>query len=240
MKGIIRERPRDHAVPVRPRRLRRGAAEHVLVTSVTATSRVRSSTSRGGSMLLRRQGKLAFATMRDSSGEIQLFALDGVTANFEEFTKLHLGDWVGVEGEVVRTKRGELSVKVADLGAPRRGARATSATSGRASPTSTCATATARPTSGRTRPRGERSRDEATMMRAVRERCWAQGFMEVETPILNAIPSGSTARPFVTHHNALRRRLLPAHRARTLAEAARRRGLRAGLRARSGLSQRGR
>ena len=67
----------------------------------------------GRLMLLRRQGKLAFATMRDSSGEIQLFALDAVTADFEEFTKLHLGDWVGVSGEVVRTKRGELSVKVA-------------------------------------------------------------------------------------------------------------------------------
>jgi len=51
--------------------------------------------------------------MRDSSGEIQLFALESVTSEFEEFTKLHLGDWVGVSGEVVRTKRGELSVKVA-------------------------------------------------------------------------------------------------------------------------------
>ena len=40
-------------------------------------------------------------------------------------------------------------------------------------------------------------------MRAVRERCWAQDFMEVETPILNAIASGSDARPFATHHNAL-------------------------------------
>jgi len=54
-----------------------------------------------------------FATMRDSSGEIQLFVLDGVAENFEEFAKLHLGDWVGASGEVVRTKRGELSVKVA-------------------------------------------------------------------------------------------------------------------------------
>ena len=66
----------------------------------------------GRLMLLRRQGKLAFATMRDSSGEIQLFALSSVTNEFEEFARLHLGDWVGVSGEVVRTKRGELSVKV--------------------------------------------------------------------------------------------------------------------------------
>jgi lysyl-tRNA synthetase class 2 len=67
----------------------------------------------GRLMLLRRQGKLAFATMRDSTGEVQLFALSQVTEEFEAFSKLHLGDWVGVEGEVVRTKRGELSVKVA-------------------------------------------------------------------------------------------------------------------------------
>jgi len=67
----------------------------------------------GRVMLLRRQGKLAFGTMRDSTGEIQLFALSQVTTEFESFVKLHLGDWVGVRGEVVRTQRGELSVKVA-------------------------------------------------------------------------------------------------------------------------------
>ena len=64
----------------------------------------------GRVMLMRTQGKLAFATLRDSSGEIQLFALAALSDGFEDFTKLHLGDWVGVTGEVVRTKRGELSV----------------------------------------------------------------------------------------------------------------------------------
>ena len=66
----------------------------------------------GRVMLLRTQGKLAFAELRDSSGAIQLFALAAVTDRFEELTKLSLGDWVGVSGEVVKTKRGELSVKV--------------------------------------------------------------------------------------------------------------------------------
>ncbi len=42
----------------------------------------------------------------------------------------------------------------------------------------------------------------SAVIRAVRERCWAAGFMEVETPILNAIATGATARPFSTHHNA--------------------------------------
>ena len=68
----------------------------------------------GRVMLHRPQGKLAFATLRDGTGaEVQLFALAAVTEDFEGFGKLHLGDWVGATGEVVKTKKGELSVKVA-------------------------------------------------------------------------------------------------------------------------------
>ena len=67
----------------------------------------------GRVMLHRAQGKLAFATLRDGSGgEVQLFALAAVTGDFEGFTRISLGDWVGASGEVVKTKRGELSVKV--------------------------------------------------------------------------------------------------------------------------------
>ena len=156
----------------------------------------------GRVMLLRTQGKLAFATMRDSTGEIQLFALAQVTSDFDEFAKLHLGDWVGVTGEVVRTKRGELSVKVAtwvrlaeaqhnfgdkwagisdfDLRYRHREADLW------ANPDSRLALSR-----------------RSQVVRSVRERCWAGGFIEVETPILNAIASGAAARPFSTHHNAL-------------------------------------
>jgi len=156
----------------------------------------------GRVMLLRTQGKLAFATMRDSTGEIQLFALAQVTSDFDEFTKVHLGDWVGVSGEVVRTKRGELSIKVAswvrlaeaqhnfgdkwagisdhDLRYRHREADLW------ANPESRVAL----------------SRRSA-VLRSVRERCWAAGFIEVETPILNPIATGASARPFSTHHNAL-------------------------------------
>jgi len=156
----------------------------------------------GRLMLLRRQGKLAFATMRDSSGEIQLFALDAVTADFEEFTKLHLGDWVGVVGEVVRTKRGELSVKVATwvtLASAQRnfGDKWAGIADFDLRYRHREADLWANPMSRTTLKR----RNDVT--RAVRERCWAQDFMEVETPILNAIASGSDARPFATHHNAL-------------------------------------
>jgi lysyl-tRNA synthetase class 2 len=156
----------------------------------------------GRLMLLRRQGKLAFATMRDSSGEIQLFALSSVTNDFDEFAKLHLGDWVGVSGEVVRTKRGELSVKVetwVTLATAEHnfGDKWAGITDYDLRYRHREADLWANPT---TRTSLQRRSEVA---RAVRERCWAQGFVEVETPILNAIASGSDARPFETHHNAL-------------------------------------
>ena len=67
--------------------------------------------------------------LRDASGAVQLFALASLTERFDEFTRLNLGDWIGARGEVVRTKRGELSVRWPSGNCwPRPGA--TSATSG--------------------------------------------------------------------------------------------------------------
>jgi lysyl-tRNA synthetase class 2 len=156
----------------------------------------------GRLMLNRPQGKLSFATMRDSSGEIQLFALAAVTADFEAFSKLSLGDWVGATGEVVRTKRGELSVKVADwvlLAEARRGfgdkwhGVTDTETRYRQREVDLWANEESR---GRLHRR-------ASVVRSLRTRLWELGFEEVETPILNPIPGGAAARPFVTHHNAL-------------------------------------
>ncbi|MCX6511528.1 MAG: OB-fold nucleic acid binding domain-containing protein, partial [Actinobacteria bacterium] len=156
----------------------------------------------GRVMLLRVQGKLAFGTLRDSSAEIQLFALAAITENFNEFIKLNLGDWLGARGEVVRTKRGELSVKVASyerLAETRHGFG--DKWHGVSDPDI------------RYRQREvdlwanpeSRSRlmARSAVVRSLRERLWALGFVEVETPVLNAIPGGAAARPFVTHHNAL-------------------------------------
>ena len=156
----------------------------------------------GRVMLLRAQGKLAFGTLRDSSGEIQLFALSAVAHEFEAFTKLHLGDWVGVEGEVVRTKRGELSVKVgfwqvlaearqnfgdkwagiADFDLRYRHREADLV----ANPASRDALA-----------------KRSDVIRVIRQYLWGMNFREVETPMLNSIATGAAARPFTTHHNAL-------------------------------------
>ena len=154
----------------------------------------------GRVMLSRPQGKISFAELRDASGSVQLFAGAKWTERFDDFIKLNLGDWVGATGEVVRTNRGELSVKV----------------------TSWELLAEARRNFGdkwrgvsdvetRYRQRevdlwaNERSRQllqqRSDVVRRMRERLWAQGFVEVETPLLHPIAGGATARPFVTHHN---------------------------------------
>ena len=156
----------------------------------------------GRLMLSRPQGKLAFGQLRDSSGSVQLFALDKVTADFGDFTRLNLGDWIGALGEVVRTKRGELSVKVAEWTLLAEARRSFGDKWRGVSDTET-----------RYRQRevdlwaNERSREvllmRSRLVQRVRERLWSQGFVEVETPILHPIPGGAHARPFVTEHNAL-------------------------------------
>ena len=66
-----------------------------------------------GRLVLRRvQGKLAFGTLQDGSGRIQLFGTAAGTPDFEAFGSLSLGDWIGVTGQVMTTRRGELSVSV--------------------------------------------------------------------------------------------------------------------------------
>jgi len=156
----------------------------------------------GRVMLLRRQGKLAFGDLRDSSGAVQLFALAAVTEDFEGLTRLRLGDWVGATGEVVKTRTGELSVKVRSwvlLAEARRGFgdkwRGVS------------------DVDTRYRQRyvdlwaNEESRRvfvlRSRMVSEMRRWLEARGFIEVETPVLQPIPGGATAKPFVTHHNAL-------------------------------------
>src|SRR5205807_10340573 len=79
-----------------------------------ATETERRVTVAGRLMLRRVQGKIAFGTLQDGSGRIQLFARAQDTARFDEFCALSLGDWIGASGLVMTTKRGEMSVKVDD------------------------------------------------------------------------------------------------------------------------------
>jgi lysyl-tRNA synthetase class 2 len=157
----------------------------------------------GRVMLHRGQGKLAFATLRDGVGaEIQLFALAKVTADFDEFLKISLGDWVGATGEVVKTKTGELSVKVTSwvmLAETRRsfGDKWNGITDVDTRYRQRYVDLWANPDSRATLM--ARSRILSLVRRWLEDR----GFVEVETPIFHPIPGGAHARPFTTHHNAL-------------------------------------
>ncbi len=156
-----------------------------------------------GRLLLRRgQGKLVFGQLADATGRIQLFATVADTPRFEEFGKLSLGDWIGVRGEVMTTRKGELSIKVLEW---------------------TVLAETRRPfpdkwhglsdadTRYRQRYVDLWVTDESRRAFQLRSRLvsltrrWLEdrGFMEVETPIFHPIPGGALARPFATHHNAL-------------------------------------
>jgi len=156
----------------------------------------------GRLMLHRPMGKLAFFTLQDGSGRVQLFCTPKVTARFDELTALSHGDWVGATGEVVKTKTGELSVRVHDwvlLAEARRPfpdkwhGIADVDTRYRQRYVDLWVTEEAR------RTFVMRSRMVSLMRRWLEDR----GFVEVETPLLHPIAGGALAKPFVTHHNAL-------------------------------------
>jgi lysyl-tRNA synthetase, class II len=149
----------------------------------------------GRVMLSRPQGKLAFAELRDLSGSVQLFALEKVTEDFDAFVRLNLGDWIGARGEVVRTRRGELSVKVADWALLASARRPFGDKWRGVSDIET-----------RYRQRevdlwaNQSSRQtlllRSQLVRRMRERLWERGFVEVETPILHPIPGGALDADF--------------------------------------------
>ena len=156
----------------------------------------------GRLMLRRDQGRVFFGVMQDRTGRIQLFAPEKTTPEFESFTNLHLGDWLGISGEVLKTKRGELSVRV-DSWVRLAEAR-------RPFPDKWHGISDV-DTRYRQRYVDLWVSDEARQIFAVRSkvisliRRWLEDreFVEVETPMFHTIPGGALAQPFVTHHNAL-------------------------------------
>ena len=159
----------------------------------------------GRVIFIRNGGKLCFATLRDGDGtELQaMFSLDKVGPEaLEEWKRVvDLGDLVGVTGEVITSRRGELSV-LAD-------SWAMSAKALRPLPVAH------KPLSEETRIRQRyvdlivrpQARDvvrtRATVVRSLRESLFRRNYLEVETPMLQLLHGGATARPFVTHSNAL-------------------------------------
>lgn len=158
----------------------------------------------GRIMSLRRFGKAAFFHLRDASGEMQIYArrdLVGETA-YEHFKKWDVGDIVGAEGQLFKTRTGELSLEASRL---------------------EMVTKSLRPlpekfhglTDVETRYRqryldmivnpevGATFRKRVEIIRLIREFMRSRGFLEAETPMMQAVPGGANARPFQTHHNAL-------------------------------------
>jgi lysyl-tRNA synthetase, class II len=158
----------------------------------------------GRMMLKRMMGKASFCTLQDATGRIQLrVTIDNVGAEvYEAFKKWDLGDILGAEGTLMRTKTGELSVAVTTL---------------------RLLTKSLRPLPDKFHGMTDQEQkyrqryvdlitDEDARKRfvarsqgvsAIRAFMVDNGFLEVETPMLHPIPGGANAKPFVTHHNAL-------------------------------------
>jgi lysyl-tRNA synthetase class 2 len=158
----------------------------------------------GRIVLKRAMGKLAFWTLRQGDDELQaMLTVQSLGAGaFERALDLDLGDWVGIHGEVVRTRRGELSVRAERV--------ELLAKSLRPLPdkwkglTDVEVRSRQRELDLIVNPAARAAaRVRSATVRSLRESMEARGYVEVETPILLPVPGGALARPFVTHHNAL-------------------------------------
>jgi lysyl-tRNA synthetase class 2 len=159
----------------------------------------------GRVMFIRNTGKLCFATLREGDGtELQaMLSLDRVGAeSLENWKRLvDLGDHVAIEGEVITSKRGELSV-LADRWSM--AAKALRPLPVAHRPISDEARVRQRYVDLIMRPQArETVRTRAAVVRSLRDSFHERGFLEVETPMLQLLHGGAAARPFVTHTNAL-------------------------------------
>jgi lysyl-tRNA synthetase, class II len=158
----------------------------------------------GRLMSIRSFGKLNFAHLQDDNGRLQVCFMRGVMDKKSEdiFGLLDIGDFVGVKGELFKTKHGEITLLASTLtflgkailplpekwhGLQDQEAKYRQRYLDLAM-------------SPETRKRFD---FRSMALRKLREFYWSKGFMEVETPVLENISSGAAARPFLTHHNAL-------------------------------------
>lgn len=158
-----------------------------------------------GRMMLKRQmGKASFATIQDVTGQIQLYLNNkGVSQEvLDDFNHWDLGDIVGAEGTLFKTNHGELTVRVSDIRLLSKSLRPLPDKHKGLSDQET-----------KYRQRyvdliaNEESRNtfikRSQIIQSVRNFMVGEHYLEVETPMMHPIPGGATAKPFVTHHNAL-------------------------------------
>ncbi|BCL14363.1 lysine--tRNA ligase [Micromonospora sagamiensis] len=159
----------------------------------------------GRVIFVRNTGKLCFATLRDGDGtELQaMLSLDRVGAERLDDWKrqVDLGDLVGVTGEVITSRRGELSVLVEQWAVTAKALRPLPVAH---KPLSEEARVRQRYVDLIVRPQARQMvRTRAATVRSLRDSLHGKGFIEVETPMLQLLHGGAAARPFVTHSNAL-------------------------------------
>jgi lysyl-tRNA synthetase, class II len=158
----------------------------------------------GRIMLKRVMGKASFATIRDTSGPLQIFVSDGDTGAeaHAAFKHYDIGDIVGLEGELFRTRTGELTARARSLRLLAKSLRplpekwhglTDQETKYRQRYVDLIVNEDTR------RVFQTRSR----IVNSMRDFLTSERYLEVETPMMQPIPGGATARPFVTHHNAL-------------------------------------
>src|SRR5437588_3267419 len=162
-----------------------------------------------GRLLARREGGgAAFLDLLDRTGKIQLHARMDVLGEqrFAELTSLDIGDLIGVDGAMLRSRRGEISLRVDSFALlakalrpppDKRGGLADVETRHRRRELDLIANEDARRV----------FLERAQIVRAVRAYLDSEGFIEVETPVLQPLYGGALARPFTTHHNVLERTL---------------------------------
>jgi len=158
----------------------------------------------GRMMLKRVMGKASFATLQDMSGRMQIYVSREAVGEdaYDAFKRMDLGDILGVEGTLFRTKTDELTIQCASVRLLAKALRplpekfhglADQEQKYRQRYLDLITNEDAR------RTFAARSR----VIQAMREFFTARGYLEVETPMMHPIPGGANAKPFVTHHNAL-------------------------------------
>ncbi|MFW6389608.1 MAG: lysine--tRNA ligase [Halanaerobiales bacterium] len=158
----------------------------------------------GRIMAVRTHGKASFADIMDMSGRIQLYVKVDLIGEerYETFTELDIGDIIGIIGIVFKTRRGQISIKVTGF---------------------KFLTKSLRPLPEKfhgLKDKEKRYRQRyldlivnpevketfmlrSKIIRSLRRHLEEKGFLEVETPMMHSIAGGASARPFITHHNAL-------------------------------------
>ena len=180
------------------------ASEYAGETKETLIKKSMTATVAGRIMLRRGQGKAGFITLQDVSGQVQAYVRQDVVgqSTYDAFKRWDIGDIVGVTGTLMRTNTGELTVRASEIRLLTKSLRPLPEKHAGLTDTET-----------RYRQRyldlimNQETRDtflrRSKIIESIRSFLIERLFLEVETPMMQSIPGGAAAAPFITHYNAL-------------------------------------